>query len=62
MENYREIIKNQRISKGISQNKLAKDVGITQTFMSEIESGRKTLSLEVFFKICKVLEIKLFAE
>ncbi|MEI3120530.1 MAG: helix-turn-helix transcriptional regulator [Eubacteriales bacterium] len=35
---------------GLSQNKLAKTAGrLTQSFMNEIESGRKTPSLDVFF-------------
>lgn len=59
MDNFREIIKNRRIEKGVSQNKLAKELGITQTFMSEIESGRKTPSLEVLYKICDSLDIEI---
>ena len=60
--NYREIIKKKRIEKGFSQNKLAKLVGITQPFMNEIESGRKSPSLEVLFKICEILEINVFPD
>ena len=60
MMNYREIIKKKRIEKGISQNKLAKFVGITQPFMNEIESGRKSPSVEVLIKICEELDIRMF--
>ena len=57
---YKEIIKKKRIEKGLSQNKLAKLVGITQPFMAEIESGRKSPSVEVLIKICEELDIVLF--
>ena len=45
---------------GISQYRLAKDLGITQTFLSEIERGRKNPSLEQFFRICEALDIQVF--
>lgn len=57
---YREVIKRKRLALGISQNKLAKEVGITQTFLSEIESGRKAPSVEVLFKLCQALDIQVF--
>lgn len=62
MSNYREIIRKKRTDLGISQNELSKLVGITQAFMNEIESGRKSPSVEVLIKICEVLEIKLFPD
>ena len=62
MINYREIITRKRKELGMSQNALAKKVGITQPFMNEIESGRKSPSIEVLIKICEVLEIKLFPD
>ena len=62
MEDYREVIRNKREKLGWSQYKLAKVVGITQSFMNEIESGKKSPSIEVFFRICEALEIKVFPE
>ena len=62
MINYREIITRKRKELGMSQNALAKKVGITQPFMNEIESGRKSPSIEVLIKICELLEIKLFPD
>ena len=59
---YRKIIKEKRMAKGLSQYKLAALVGITQPFMNEIESGRKSPSVEVLIKICEALEIKMFGE
>lgn len=43
-EDYRAIIRDVRIARGLSQNKLAKLVGISQPFMREIECGRKNPS------------------
>ena len=60
MEDYRKIIRNKREKAGWSQYKLAQVVGITQSFMNEIESGKKSPSIEVFFRICEALEIKVF--
>lgn len=62
MKDYRQIIKKKRESIGLSQYKLAKLVGITQSFVNEIESGKKSPSIEVFFRICEALDIKVFPE
>ena len=47
---------------GLSQTKLAKMVDISQTSMWEIEKGRKSPSIEVFFRICEALDIKVFPD
>ena len=62
MKDYREVIQNKRKKLGWSQYKLAKEVGISQSFMNEIEKGRKSPSLEVFFRICEGLDIQLFPD
>ena len=62
MKDYRAIIKNKREALKLSQHQLARQLGITQTFLSEIERGRKNPSLEQFFKICEALDIKVFPE
>lgn len=62
LEDYREVIRKKREKTGWSQYKLAKVVGITQSFMNEIESGKKSPSIEVFFRICEALQIKVFPE
>ena len=43
MKDYRKIMRAKREAKGLSQHKLAQQLGITQTFLSEIERGRKNL-------------------
>ena len=62
MKEYREIIKNKRMQLGLSQNKLAKLVGITQPFIAEIESGSRSPSIEVLQRICKELSIEMFCD
>lgn len=62
MKDYRQIIRKKREAIGLSQYKLAKLVGITQSFVNEIESGKKSPSIEVFFRICEVLDINVFPE
>ena len=59
MENYRLIFKQKREALGLSQHQFAKQLGITQTFLSEIERGRKSPSLEQFFRICEALKIQI---
>ena len=62
MKDYRKIITAHREAKGWSQYRLAKEIGLTQSFVNHIESGRKSPSIETFFKICGVLDIKLFPD
>ena len=62
MKDYRVVIRNKREKLGMSQYKLAKAVGITQSFMNEIESGKKSPSIEVFFRICDALDIQVFPD
>ena len=51
-----------RISKGISQTELAEKLGITQPYLYQIEGGRRTPSLDLFFQICEALDIKVFPD
>ncbi|MFQ8601159.1 MAG: helix-turn-helix transcriptional regulator [Oscillospiraceae bacterium] len=59
---YRELIIKKRKEHDLSQNKLAKLVGVSQPFINEIEKGRKSPSIEVLFKICEVLDITIFPD
>lgn len=47
-----------RKSAGMSQEKLAKEVGITRQYLSEIENGKKQPSVIIAIKIAKVLKFK----
>lgn len=57
---YRTLIREKRKEKGLSQERLAKLVQVSQPFIAEIESGRKKPSVDVLMRICAVLDIPLF--
>ena len=57
---YRTLIREKRKEKGLSQERLAKPVQVSQPFIAEIESGRKKPSVDVLMRICAVLDISLF--
>ena len=55
--NYKEIglrIKTLRLKNNIYQTDLAKEIGVSQTHMSNIESGRAGLTLENLVKMAKI--------
>ncbi|ONG85160.1 DNA-binding protein [Bacillus cereus] len=52
------VLPHARKSAGMSQEKLAKEVGITRQYLSEIENGKKQPSVIIAIKIAKVLKIK----
>ena len=57
---YRTLIREKRKEMGLSQERLAKLVQVSQPFIAEIESGRKKPSVDVLMRICAVLDISLF--
>ena len=57
---YRTLIREKRKEKGLSQERLAKLVQVSQPFIAEIESCRKKPSVDVLMRICAVLDISLF--
>ena len=57
---YRTLIREKRKEKGLSQERLAKLVQVSQPFIAEIESGRKKPSVDVLMRICAVLDISLW--
>ena len=54
--------KEKRQEKGISQNQLAKLVGISQPYMNQIETGVRNPTLPTLMKICEILDISLFGK
>ena len=55
--NYKEIglrIKTLRLKNNIYQTVLAKEIGVSQTHMSNIESGRAGLTLENLVKMSRI--------
>ena len=49
-------IRQARRQKGWSQEELAKRCGISLSFMGNIERGSRSMSLETFVRVCKVLD------
>lgn len=62
MKDFRAVIRRKREKKGWSQYCLAKEAGVAQSFVNEIENGEKSPSIEIFFKLCEVLDIKIFPD
>ena len=62
MRNYKALIRQKRQEKGISQNQLAKLVGISQPYMNQIETGVRNPTLPTLMKICEILDISLFGK
>lgn len=62
MRDYGRIFRKKRKKLGYNQQKMADLLGVSQSFVSEIEIGKKNPSLEIFFLMCEILEIKLFPD
>lgn len=50
-------LRNIRTSRGVSQEKLAFDAGLDRTYVQSIESGKRNISIDVFFRLCKALDV-----
>ncbi len=55
---FGETLRNLRIQKGLSQEKLAGECGLDRTFISLLERGLRQPTISSLFKISAVLEIK----
>lgn len=53
------VLRELRKGKGIRQTDLAKSVGITQTYLSLIESNKRKASVEVIENLCHELDCEL---
>lgn len=54
-KNIGSILRERRIRKGLSQSELASKIGITQTFLSLVEHGKRIPSYDVLQRIAEVL-------
>jgi putative transcriptional regulator len=52
-------LKHYRLKKGISQEELAIEIGVTQRHIAFIESGNRTPSLKIALKIANFFDIKI---
>jgi transcriptional regulator with XRE-family HTH domain len=55
MSRVGENIKNTRISIGMSQKQLAKKLGVAESFVNEVETGRKIINQDLIDRMSKVL-------
>jgi transcriptional regulator with XRE-family HTH domain len=51
-------LRKSRQKAGFTQEKLAFAAGVDRTYVSQLEHNKKSPTLDVFFRICKALEIK----
>ena len=61
-ENFKVLgrrIKSLRVNKGISQSKMAKLLGLSQTNLSNMESGRTAITTQNIFKMQGILNFKI---
>jgi transcriptional regulator with XRE-family HTH domain len=52
------LIKEWREIRGISQKQLAKQIGMSQSYLSRLEANKKNPSLETLHKIADILNVK----
>jgi len=57
MENFKSNLKEIRTRKGITQNKLSKLTGISQSYLSDIENIKYDVGLNEMWIIAKALKI-----
>ena len=52
-------VKQLRMIKGVSQTRMADEIGVSQTNLSNMEAGRTAITIQNLFKIQKVLNCKM---
>jgi transcriptional regulator with XRE-family HTH domain len=57
--NYGERLRNIRKEKGLSARQIADALGIKPPYISDLERGKKGMTISTLEKICKVLNISL---
>lgn len=58
-EKFGKNLKSIRKAKGYTQEALAAKVGIHETYVGKIESGKSNISLKMIYRISRALDIKL---
>ena len=48
-----------RSSRGVSQYRLSKETGISQPYLSRMESGERTPSIPMLVRLCKALKCQI---
>lgn len=52
-------VKELRLEKGLSQEKLANLAGVDRTYMTQVENGKRNISIENIRKVCIALNVSL---
>lgn len=52
-------VKELRLEKGLSQEKLANLAGVDRTYMTQVENGKRNISIENIRKICMALDVSI---
>jgi DNA-binding XRE family transcriptional regulator len=56
-QHFRTKIKKHRKDRGLSQGEMSKEIGLSQEFISHLETGRKSPSLDTVQKFCRYFEL-----
>jgi transcriptional regulator with XRE-family HTH domain len=56
-EIFGRALKGWRGKRGLTQEQLAHDAGITTSYANQVENGRKVPTLTVILKLCRALDI-----
>ena len=56
------LLQQARLSRGLSQQQVASELGISQGYVSELESGKSSLALTRIFDIMRMTGMTLHAE
>jgi transcriptional regulator with XRE-family HTH domain len=56
-EIFGEAMKRWRLKRGLTQEGLAHEAGITTSYASQVENGKKVPSLTVILKLCRALNL-----
>ncbi len=58
-ENYGTLIKNLRIKNGLTQDQVAKALGVTPGYISNVENGRTAMSLRILTYYARLVDCSL---
>ncbi|MDI6711596.1 MAG: helix-turn-helix transcriptional regulator [Bacillota bacterium] len=56
---FAEAVRRARLAKGLSQGKLARAIGVTPQYISDIERGRAFGSYRTVWRLAEVLELRM---
>lgn len=59
MNRVSESVKKARLDNGISQKQLAKKLGVSESFINEVESGRKVINEATIIRLQNILKVNL---